>query len=157
MDALVVLGCRVVRAPGAGLGLLGAAGRRTRAAAAAFHAGRAPLLVASGGRAWDGVVEADAMADALVEEGVPRAAIVRERCSFSTLENARFTAPILARRGVRVAAIVTCAWHLPRALRAFRACGVRCEGVPAHVPEDSGRTRRAYWEVREAIASWLDR
>jgi uncharacterized SAM-binding protein YcdF (DUF218 family) len=149
-----VLGCRVIaRVPH---GLEGAAGRRAGAAAEAFFAGRAPVIVASGGRAWDGRVEADALADALFAAGVPKEAIVRERCSFSTVENALFTARILERRGARAVGIVTCAWHLPRALRAFRAQGVVCEGVPAHV-DGAGAGRRAYWEVREAIASWLER
>lgn len=155
MDALVVLGCRVVTR--GARGLEGAAGRRARAAADAFHDGLAPLVVASGGRVWDGLLEADALAAALEDAGVPAAAIVRERCSFSTLENARFTARLLTRRGARSVGVVTCAWHLPRALRAFRAQGVACDGVPAHVPDDAGRARRAYWGVREAIASWLDR
>lgn len=153
MDALVVLGCRVL--PGATLGLAGAAGRRAKAAADAFHLGRAPLVVTSGGRTWDGVVEADALADALVAAGVPKSAIVRERRSMSTRENAQFAARILGQRGVREVGIVTCAWHLPRALRAFRACGLACAGVPA-AGERIGLARHAYSAVREAIASWLD-
>ncbi len=95
------------------------------------------------------------MAAALEEEGVPASAIVRERCSFSTKENARYTARLLARRGVTDAVVVTCAWHLPRAMRAFRREGVRAEGLA--VPVQMGRARRAYYGVRETIALWLDR
>ncbi|HEY6463027.1 MAG TPA: YdcF family protein, partial [Polyangiaceae bacterium] len=113
--AIVTLGCRVTL-DGEGR-LSGALGRRVRAAAHAYGAyqqqtGEGTLVVASGGRHWDGEVEADAMARELVRLGVPEAAIVRERCSLSTRENARYAAAALARRGIERALVVTCPWHL---------------------------------------------
>ncbi len=104
---------------------------------------------------WRGSVEADAMAAELAREGVPAGAILRERCSFSTKENARYTADLLARRGTTSAVVVTCAWHLPRAMRAFEREGIHAEGLP--VPAPAGRMRRAWYRVRERIAWWLDR
>lgn len=145
--AVVVLGCRVGSA---------AAAHRVRAGAEALHVLRGELVVASGGRAWGGVVEADAMARALEAEGVRPGAIVREGCSLSTRENAAYSARALARRGAYRAVVVTCAWHLPRALRAFRAAGVTADGWPAHGPAP-GIGRRAYHGAREAVARWLDR
>lgn len=113
------------------------------------------MVVATGGRVWGTCVEADAMADELENDGVPAESIVRERCSFSTRENARYTAELLSRRGVTDAVVVTCAWHLPRAMRAFEAEGVHAEGLG--VPAPVSRMRRAYYGVRERIAMWLDR
>jgi len=144
--ALVVLGCRVRSA---------AALRRVRAASQAFREGKGTVVVASGGRVWGTCVEADAMAEDLQADGVPEKAIVRERCSFSTRENARYTARLLARRGVTDAVVVTCAWHLPRAMRAFHDEGVRAVGLG--VIAKHSLVRLAYYGVREKIAMWLDR
>ncbi len=69
------------------------------------------------------------MARELVLRGVPEQAIVRERCSFSTRENARFTAEILRRRGTDKAAVVTCGWHMARAVVLFSRAGIAAEPV----------------------------
>ena len=147
---LVLLGCPVGPS-----GLPPTAARRAKAAADAFHAGLADVVVASGGRTWSGRVEADVLADALARHGVPKEAIVRERCSFSTRENASFTAKIMERRGITRALVVTCTWHLPRAERAFRESGLVVEGIPVPIPRSTSRARRGYFKLREAIATWL--
>src|SRR5262245_19693650 len=96
-EAIVVLGCAIRRDT---RGLTGAAARRVAHAASVFReVGGQPLVVASGGRAWLGVVEADALAEELTRLGVPADRIVRERCSLSTRDNARYTAEVLGRRG----------------------------------------------------------
>jgi uncharacterized SAM-binding protein YcdF (DUF218 family) len=64
---------------------------------------------------------------------------------------------MLERRGMTDVVVVTCAWHLPRALRAFRREGIRAEGLAVPLPAQIGRARRAYYGVRETIAMWLDR
>jgi uncharacterized SAM-binding protein YcdF (DUF218 family) len=105
--------------------------------AAADHWGRSPeaerptILIASGGRSWGGHLEADAMARALAALGVPEERIVRERLSYTTRENARYVAAECARRGIDRVAIVSCVWHLPRAVRLFEAQGLE---VIAQVP-----------------------
>lgn len=76
------------------------------------------------------------MARELALRGVPERAIVRERCSFSTRENARFTAEVLRRRGTDAAAIVTCSWHMRRAVALFARAGVAAEPVEARDAED---------------------
>jgi uncharacterized SAM-binding protein YcdF (DUF218 family) len=94
-------------------------------------------VVVSGGRRWGDVVEADAMALELARRGVPEHAIVRERCSLSTRENARFTALALARRGIGRAAVVTCEWHMARALALFSRAGLEVEGIAARGGPDA--------------------
>jgi uncharacterized SAM-binding protein YcdF (DUF218 family) len=89
------------------------------------------VVVVSGGRRWGEVVEADAMARELARRGVPERAIVRERCSLSTRDNARFSAETLGRRGIERAAIVTCAWHMARAVALFSRAGLAVEAVAA--------------------------
>ena len=129
--------------------------RRARTAAQTYLARAATLVVACGGRAWEGRVEADELARMLVENGVPPGVIVRERCSLDTLDNARFTALLLARRSMSRVAVVTCSWHLPRAERNFRAVGLEVEGVGVEPPESS-RVQRWYWHQRERLSLWND-
>ena len=146
--ALVVLGC-ALRKRGEELAE-GALLRRVRAAAgewartrdASSEADRPAFVVATGGRAWSGEVEADAMARALVALGVPENAVVRERASLDTRDNARFTAAVCARRGAGRVVLVTCGFHLERA----RACFER-EGLDV-VREISAGPLGGGWAVR---------
>jgi uncharacterized SAM-binding protein YcdF (DUF218 family) len=150
-DALVLLGCRVARE-----GLPGPAARRVARAAAAYHEGQSARIVVSGGRAWAGLVEADVLAAALEAQGVPRSALMLERASLSTLENARWSAPLLAEFGARTVGIVSCDWHLARALWCFRRAGVTAEAVPAPSPPVPA-LRRSLRGVKERGAWLLDR
>lgn len=130
MEAIIVLGCRV----GPAGQLSGAAARRVARAARAYHEGLAPRLILSGGRRWHGVPEAEAYRRALIALGVPDSALVRELCSLTTRENAHYSARLLARKPVSDLGVVTCDFHLPRALRCFRAEGLRPTGLPAITP-----------------------
>ena len=141
-----VLGCR------AGSATLA---RRAKAAAEIYERRGASLVVACGGRAWNDLVEADALARMLREGGVPPDAIVRERCSLDTRDNARFAAAMLGRRGIGRVLLVTCTWHLPRAERAFRAAGLEVEGIGVDPPEPT-LLQRLYWRQRERLSSWND-
>jgi uncharacterized SAM-binding protein YcdF (DUF218 family) len=68
------------------------------------------------------------MADALQQDfGVT--ARWREGESINTIENARYSARILAGAGIRKVILVTDAWHMPRSVARFRAAGL--EVVPA--------------------------
>jgi uncharacterized SAM-binding protein YcdF (DUF218 family) len=150
-DALVLLGCRV-----AAERLPGPAARRVARAAAAYHDGSSMRVVVSGGRAWAGLVEADALAAELERAGVPRSALLLERASQSTLENARLTAPLLAELGARRVGLVSCDWHLARALWCFQRAGVVAEPMPAPSPRVPA-LRRGLRGARERGAWLLDR
>ena len=150
-DAIVVLGCR----PG-GSGRGGPAlSRRAATAARAFHDYRAKTVIASGGRRWRGVPEADLLANALAGAGVPRESIVRELCSLSTIENAWYSTELLRAGGYEHPAVVTCDWHLPRALRCFEWAGIRAAGIPAVSPARPVTTRVSDF-VRERAKRLLD-
>jgi len=157
---LVVLGCR----PGARGQVEGPAKRRVLAAAGAYALSPAgTLVVCAGGRAWEGVVEADAFAGALASLGVPPAALVRERCSMTTAENARYVAALWSRRraitGVAAEVhLVTCEWHLPRAEGHFQAAGLRVTRVPAPSPPGPlpKALHAAWFALRERGAALLD-
>jgi uncharacterized SAM-binding protein YcdF (DUF218 family) len=111
------------------------------------------VVIASGGRRWSTVVEADAIARELTRLGVPARLVVRERSSLSTRDNARFAAAALARRGIARATVVTCAWHLPRAVALFRREGMEVDGFAVN-PGSSPWARRLWRWGRERVLTW---
>jgi len=151
VDAIVVLGCRVHASGRA----TGAAARRAAAAAAAYGRGVAPRVVASGGRRWGEQIEARVLRERLVDAGVPERAIVLEMCSLSTRENALFVSALLRGSGARSVAIVTCPWHMPRALANFEQAGVAAVAIPAHAPA-AGWLTAVRRRIHELVGGWLD-
>lgn len=131
-DALIVLGCRVD-----GGELRHAARRRVERAAAAYEELGAELVVASGGKAWDGYRECEVFARGLIERGVPASRVVEERESLTTRGNALGTARLLRDRARARLGIVTCDWHMPRALALFERAGLIASPVPALSPNRS--------------------
>jgi uncharacterized SAM-binding protein YcdF (DUF218 family) len=152
-EAIVILGGRVRF--GADGRLEGALARRCARGAELHRARRGAIVVACGGCVWGDIVEADAIADEIVARGVPREHVVRERMSVSTRDNARFAAIALAKRGIDRAAIVTCDWHLPRAIRAFEKEGLVVSGHPV-ASAKMGFMRSAYRTIRERVAARID-
>jgi len=128
--SLVLLGCRVV-GPAT---LSPPARRRALRAAEALRAGMTRHVLACGGKAWNGVRESDALCAFLIEQGMPESALERESFSHSTRENARYAARLLLPRGISRVWLVTCDWHMPRALRSFAGAGFRAEPLPALSP-----------------------
>ncbi len=151
VDAIVVLGCRIA-ADGV---LAGASLRRVQRAADAYRQGLAPWVVASGGRRWHGVAEAEAYRSALIDAGVPATRTLMELCSLSTGENAAYVAALFRARGWRSAALVSCDWHLPRARACFERAGIACHLVPAPTPT-SPLWVRGYRALRERVSFWID-
>lgn len=102
-------------------------------AARLYHAGKAPVVIASGGSfAWQGerISEAEAMLGILLDLGVPSAAIMLEEQSRSTRENALYIAKLLQGQELEIILLVTSALHMPRALAAFRAVGIKAIPAP---------------------------
>ncbi len=151
-DAIVVLGCRVHEhgVPSA------AALRRARRAALAWHDSQTGIVIASGGRRWRGTSEADALFEALLKLGVPERVIVRELWSLSTVENAWYSTELLRAAGLERPLIVTCDWHMPRALACFEHAGIA--GVALAVTTEApGVVARAARSALEGVRRWVDR
>lgn len=123
---------------------------RVAAGARAYEAGRAPLVILSGGR---GIrhTEADGMATAMRRLGVPASALLLERHSRDTRDNALFTARLAQARGIRRVLLVTSAVHMTRASLWFRDAGIAV--TPVSVPEPSPRAGAARW-VPSRAALW---
>jgi uncharacterized SAM-binding protein YcdF (DUF218 family) len=132
-DAIVVLGGAVgAPLPPRASPDLSDAADRVLLAAHLYRAGKAPLVVVSGGQTFPTeppMPEAESIAALLEEWGVPREDIVLEAESRNTHENATRTAALLERRGLRRVLLVTSALHMPRALATFRSEGL--DALPA--------------------------
>ena len=91
-----------------------------------------PLLF-SGGKVFETAAqegEAQAARRFLIESGMDGRKIILEDKSVSTWENAAFTAKTLRAAGLPLkVALVTSAFHMPRALMSFRKNGI--EAIPA--------------------------
>lgn len=149
LDAIVVLGAPL----SASGGLTAILEERVAAAAWLWHAGAARHVVASGGvtgRARR--AEADALADALRDSGVPDVLVERE--SRNTTENARSTAALLRPLGARSVWLVTQPFHGRRSALLFRRAGLdpRVWHIADSVQYRDSR-RAVAWLVRE-YAAW---
>jgi len=104
---------------------------RIERAAELYKAGRAPLIVLSGGALEGPVSEAQGMAHVLQNMGVPAHALLLENASRNTYENAALTADELRERGIEHVLLVTSALHMPRAMAAFgKQTGARVTAAP---------------------------
>ena len=132
-DAIVVLGGGVAGpAPPRVTDDLSDAADRVLHAARLYRAGKAPVVLVTGGAIpWLGsdLPEAATMQALLEEWGVPGASILLEGASRNTYENAEFSKPLLAERGLQQVLLVTSALHMPRALATFQSAGI--DAVPA--------------------------
>ncbi|HXX66909.1 MAG TPA: YdcF family protein [Polyangiaceae bacterium] len=156
MGAIVVLGC-AVRIDAEGHLRPGALSGRIAAGAQAYERShQGTVVIVSGGRHWGAFVEADVMGRELIRRGVPPGAVVRERCSLTTLDNARFSAAILRRRGLHRALLVTCSWHVPRAVKLFAMAGIDAMPVPACEGPSAPLMRRVWRAARERFLSWIE-
>jgi uncharacterized SAM-binding protein YcdF (DUF218 family) len=132
-DAIVVLGGGVggPEPPRITVDLSDAADRVLHAARM-YRAGKAPVVLISGGAIpWLGseIPEAKSIQSLLEEWGVPAVSIVSETKSRNTYENAVLTKRLLTKRGLHRVLLVTSAMHMPRALATFKTAGI--DAVPA--------------------------
>jgi len=93
-----------------------------------YRAGKAPLILVSGGDVpmfGKGIQTESESARSILEEwGVPESAILVETRSKDTEENARFSRELLAPKGIHRVLLVTSASHMPRAFASFRKLGL---------------------------------
>ncbi|MFB9145495.1 YdcF family protein [Halomonas alkalicola] len=137
---------------------------RRLAYGAHLHRGSGLPILVSGGRVHDEhSAEASLMAAALREVfEVPVRWLEGE--SRNTAENARFSAAMLQRDGIERVALVSQAWHLPRAIAEFERAGLAVIAAPtefasAPPPGVHGWIPRAYHlnESTRALHEWLGR
>lgn len=150
-DAVVVLGGGVLPVSGALVYPdLTYAADRIWHAARLYHAGKAPLIIASGGNVWPGPQqqsEADAIRAVLNAFGVPDDVIITESSSRNTRQNAALTAKIATKRGIKRVLLVTSLLHMRRAEAAFERVGL--DVIPAAVDFTRRRSNfRSPWILK---------
>jgi uncharacterized SAM-binding protein YcdF (DUF218 family) len=117
-------------------------------AARLFHRGVAPRIIVSGGsyqveagKAPATQTEAVAMRQFLLALGVPEDRIVMEGKSLNTIGNMRETRALV---GTARVALVTSAFHMPRALRLARKAGLEVAAFPTD------------WQVLPTSGPWWE-
>ncbi len=117
------------------------AGDRLLYGAKLYREGYAPWVVLAGGRIdWQhpGAAESEDMSVLIQSMGVPEAAILQERHSLNTLENAVNVMQLLKKQNINGSVLlVTSALHMPRAIATFHHLGVDAIATPTdfHVAE----------------------
>ncbi|HEX4455137.1 MAG TPA: YdcF family protein [Kofleriaceae bacterium] len=145
-EAIVVLGARL-----ANDSLTPVLVERARVAAELFARGAAPRVIATGGVTSGTRSEADVLAGAIEQLGVP--AVLRESRARTTAQNARFVAAMLP-RGARVW-LVTQPFHARRAEFLFARAGLDARAW--HIADSiqyREPARALRWIARE-YAAWL--
>lgn len=154
-DAIVVLGGATKPAfPPRPTVDLSEQGDRVFYGAQLYREGKAPVVIASGGRiAWrgGGPSESADMAEILKTLGVPASAILQDPTSLNTYQNAVNVRQIIKTRGIRTILLVTSAMHMPRSLQIFRRQGI--EAIPA--PTDFLVTQQEIGEPNSSFQATL--
>jgi uncharacterized SAM-binding protein YcdF (DUF218 family) len=137
-DAIVVLGGgRLLDAPEYGGDTLkGTSLERLRYAARLARASGLPVLV-TGGKPGGGTLSEGRLMQQILQDEYGVSPRWVETRAETTWDNARFSAPLLKKDGVRRVALVSHAWHLRRAVPLFEAQGL--EVIPAGI--EFSRTR----------------
>jgi uncharacterized SAM-binding protein YcdF (DUF218 family) len=129
--AIVVLGAEVIRSHGEPLGARPGplTLERVRSAVALARRTGLPILASGGSTPLDNAAVGAVMATSLSDDFRTPARWVEDE-SRDTWENARFSADILHREGITSIYVVTSAWHMRRALLAFRGTGLMVTAAP---------------------------
>lgn len=151
-DAIVILGGGMGCNTNLPYAEMWSAADRVWHAARLYRAGKAPLVIPSGGG------EEHSSVPLLLDLGVPRKAIRIEAEARNTEENARFVERVIRRlpgqgkaKRPRVL-VVTSAWHMRRALLHFRQTGV--EAVPAATDHEATTQRQSGIGVTDLLPAY---
>jgi uncharacterized SAM-binding protein YcdF (DUF218 family) len=172
-DSIVVLGGGLLPAvlPERGTSLVTVGAERIWTAAKLYRDGVAPRIIVSGGsyleqQGYEVPLEAETMSKFLVALGVPVDSIVQEGRSLNTIENMREVHTLV---GAAQVALVTSAYHMPRALRIAQREGLNAAAFPTDfrslgeatpfwerwLPTEDGLSR-SLLAMRELIALTFD-
>ena len=123
-------------------------GNRTVHTLRLYRAGKAPLIIVSGGNVFpqEGFrPEAAYTADLLQEWGIPQSAIIFEGNSRNTRENAVETSRLLNNRQLNRVLLVTSAFHMPRAFATFRGVGIDAIPSPSSISAELAQPTLLNW------------
>ncbi len=126
-------------------------GDRLFYAAKLYREEKAPLIIVAGGRiSWSGQSrsESEDMAELLQMLGVPSSAILTEKKSLNTYQNAIYVQEILDKLNIKEVLLVTSAFHQPRACLIFEKLGIKVIPAPTDywVTENPSANNQASFE-----------
>lgn len=169
-DAIVVLGGATTGDMHfSRLGDLNQAADRLVHGLALYKAGKAPLILLSGGSQPGDRAESEIMYEHLELMGVPGRVMLRERASRDTRENATFSAAILKGKGVKTIHLVTSTFHMRRAVPLFQRQGFEVIPAPTDFQRLAGTPivprwlptvadlERSTFALREYVGYWVYR
>ncbi|MFN3976357.1 MAG: YdcF family protein [Aquificaceae bacterium] len=93
-------------------------------------------LILSGGANVGRLPEAEIMKQVLEELGVDKRSIITEVKSRDTIENAMYVKDICKQHGFKRVALITSAYHMPRAVDAFKRVGFEVLPYPTDFKQD---------------------
>ncbi|RMH80617.1 MAG: YdcF family protein [Acidobacteria bacterium] len=131
VDALVVLGGGAYST-----GILKEDSMKRLLTAFVLHKKTGLPIVLSGGSAVGNLPEAEIMKAMLQELGIEKSAVISEVRSRNTLENAFYVKELCEKRGFKRIALITSAYHMPRAMEAFKRLGVDVVPYPTDFKQD---------------------
>lgn len=109
--------------------LTGDGANRLLTTAMLYEKTKLPILLTSG--PMHGATSQSLIArQQLIALGVPAGAIITESNSLNTQQNAQFSRPILAKRGLTHPILITSAYHMRRAVLDFKRVGVAVTPYP---------------------------
>lgn len=111
--------------------LSGSAANRLLTSLQLYHKLKVPIVVSGGQVYKTSGPEAEIARKIFIGAGVPEDKILVENTSKNTTENARFVKKIMDRYGYNDPILVTSAFHMERAVRAFAKVGVGVVPYPA--------------------------
>ncbi|WP_220349854.1 YdcF family protein [Virgibacillus dokdonensis] len=88
---------------------------RVNKATQLYHQGISKIVICSGGSVYNNCVEAEVMAKALKDLGVPSSNIICESKAKSTFHNLVYSQQIMQQENLTTAVIVSSPWHLRKA------------------------------------------
>ena len=124
---------------------------RVREGVAEYRRGQAAHLIFIGGPTANRFVEADVMARAAIELGVPSDAIFTERDSKTTIDNMRGVTAMMKAHGWTLAELISSADHLPRIAVIARPAPFLWRLHAAPTP-GRGRLTTAWSTMEESVA-----
>lgn len=93
-------------------------------------------IVLSGGSPIGSLPEAEIMKELLEELGVDKKNIITEVKSRDTLENALYLKEISKKHGFKKVILITSAYHMPRAVEAYKKVGIEVLPYPTDFKQD---------------------
>jgi len=124
-------------------------GDRLVFAVAAYKAGKAPVIIVTGGADEEFVPEANLIRDILLTMGVPGSVIMLENRNRVTLDNRRYTRERLAAMGAESVLLVTSSFHMRRSLLVFSTIDVKVYPAPTDFQVLSGPL--SFWHFLPSV------